>query len=79
VNLQIRDPRAHALARKLAEERGISMTDAVIEALAAELKRARDQRPLAERLAAIASGLRAKSRGPGHRMDKTEIDDMWGQ
>ena len=55
------------------------MTDAVIEALAAELKRARDQRPLAERLAAIASGLRAKSRGPGHRMDKTEIDDMWGQ
>ncbi len=78
MNLQIRDPRAHDLARKLAERRGKSMTEAVIEALEAELQREKDVIPLADRLAAIAAELKSKSRGPGRDMTKDEIDEMWG-
>ena len=74
LKLHIRDPRAHALARRLAEMRRISMTEAVIEALEAQLKHAR--RPLAERLSAISSELRAKARHGGHEMSKEEMDAM---
>lgn len=78
MNLQIRDPRAHELARKLAERRKISMTEAVIEALEAELKRERARRPLPERLAALAADLKAKAGKGGRDMSKDEIDDIWG-
>lgn len=78
MNLQIRHPRAHELARRLAEKRKVSMTEAVIDALEAELKRESKRTPLAERLAAIAGELKAKS-GPGGRpVGKDEIDEMWG-
>ncbi len=78
MNLQIRDPRAHELARKLAEKRKISMTEAVIEALEAELKRQNARAPLADRLAALAADLKAKAGNGGRDMDKDEIDGMWG-
>jgi antitoxin VapB len=78
MNLQIRDPRARELARRLAEKRKISMTDAVIDALEAELRRESESRPLAERLAAIAGELRARAKHGGHDMSKEEIDAMWG-
>jgi antitoxin VapB len=79
MNLQIRDPRAHELARKLAEKRGVSMTEAVIEALEARLGNdGREEKPLAERLSEIAERLKAQA-GPGGRdMTKDEIDEMWG-
>ena len=76
MNLQIRDPRAHDLAKRLAEKRKVSMTDAVIDALEAELRR--ESRPLAERLATIAGELRSKAQPGGHDMTKEEIDAMWG-
>ena len=76
MNLQIRDPRSHQLARRLAEMRRISMTEAVIAALEAQLKQVRW--PLAERLSAISSDLRAKSGKGGREMSKEEIDAMWG-
>ena len=76
MNLQIRDPRAHELARRLAEKRKVSMTDAVIDTLEAELRR--ESRPLAERLATIAGELRSKARPGGHDMTKEEVDAMWG-
>lgn len=79
MNLQIRDPRAHELARRLAAKRKISMTEAVIEALQAELKREDAGTPLAERLAALADDLKAKAdKGVGRDMSKYEIDEMWG-
>lgn len=78
MNLQIRDPRAHQLARRLAERRHVSLTEAVIEALEAQLRRDNEQRPLAERLEAIADDLRAKAGIGGHDMTKDEIDEMWG-
>lgn len=78
MNLQIRDPRAHELARRLAAKRKISMTEAVIEALESELKRESGRVPLANRLAAIAEDFRAKAGHGGRVMDKDEIDEMWG-
>ena len=78
MNLQIRNPRARQLARRLAEKRHVSLTEAVIEALEAQLRHDTARTPLAERLAAIASELRAKAKPGGHDMTKDEVDDMWG-
>lgn len=78
MNLQIRDPKAHALARELAARRKTSMTEAVIAALEAELRRESERRPLAERARTIAGELRARSKGEGRDMTKDEIDAMWG-
>ncbi len=79
MNLQIRDPKAHALARELAKRRKVSMTEAVISALEAELRRDAGRTPLAERAKTIADELRALSKGEGRDMTKDEIDAMWGQ
>jgi len=78
LNLQIRDPRAHELASELATRRKISMTDAVIDALEAELRRERKRIPLADRLAVISGELRGKARPGCHDISKDEIDAMWG-
>jgi len=79
VNLQIRDPRAHRLARQLAEKRRVSMTEAVIAALEAELRRDDGRVTLRERLASVADDLRAKGKAEGRRMSDDEVDAMWGQ
>lgn len=78
MNLQIRDPRAHQLARQLAEKRHLSLTEAVIEALEAQLQRESARTPLADRLAEIANRLQAKATAGGHDMTKDEVDAMWG-
>ncbi len=78
MNLQIRDPRAHKLARQLAEKRHVSLTEAVIEALEAQLRAENTRVPLAERLKDIPGRLRAKGAGGGHEMTKDDIDEMWG-
>lgn len=78
MNLQIRDPKAHALARELAQRRKSSMTEAVIAALEAELRRESERKPLAERARTLATELRSRSKGAGHDMGKDEIDEMWG-
>ena len=78
MNLQIRDPRAHKLARQLAEKRHVSLTEAVIEALEAQLKTENSRVPLATRLKEISGRLKTKGAPGGHEMTKDEIDDMWG-
>ena len=78
MNLQIRDPRAHELARQLAEKRHITLTEAVIEALEAQLRQEIRQTPLAARLAKLAGELAAKAKPGGRNMGKDEIDSMWG-
>ena len=76
--LNIRDPRAAALARDLAKRRGTTMTEAIITALEAEIERERAVTPLAARLAAIADDLVAKSRPGGRRLTRDDIDELWG-
>lgn len=77
--LNVRDPKAQALARELAERRGTSMTRAVVTALENELARDRETAPLKDRLFSLADRL-ARQAGPNRRtVDKNEIDAMWGQ
>jgi antitoxin VapB len=78
MHLQIRDPRARELARKIARQRHVSMTEAVVQALDAEYRRVAAQQPLAERLGAIADELAALAKPGGRDMSKSEIDAMWG-
>ncbi len=66
MNLQIRDPRARELARRIAQRRHISMTEAVVEALEAEYRRVS-----ADELVVLANP-------GGQDMTKDEIDAMWG-
>ena len=75
--LHIRDDRAATLARRLAKRKGVTMTQAVIGALEAEL--AREERPLAERVADIArEAERLGNRARGRVVTKQEIDELWG-
>jgi len=78
MNLQIRDPRAHELARRIAERRHISMTEAVVDALEAEYRRVSAEQSLAQRLGAIADELGALAKPGGREMTKDEVDRMWG-
>lgn len=78
MNLQIRDPRAHELAQRLAKKQKVTMTEAVIAALEAQLADEPDRLPLEDRLGIIARDLRARSTGSGADMTKEEIDRMWG-
>lgn len=54
------------------------MTEAVILALEAELRREAEREPLAARARTLAAELRSRSTGPGRNMTKDEIDAMWG-
>jgi antitoxin VapB len=75
--LHIRDDRAAQLARELAGRRGVTMTEAVIEALEGAL--ARERRPLAERLQDIArEAERLSDPARKRKVGKQEIDDLWG-
>jgi antitoxin VapB len=77
--LTIRDPRAAALARRLAEAHRTTMTQAVVTALEQALRREREATPLATRLGKVAARAKAIA-GPGARaMTKDEIDALSGQ
>ncbi|MGN6551833.1 MAG: type II toxin-antitoxin system VapB family antitoxin [Pararhizobium sp.] len=78
MNLQIRNPRARELARELARKRNVSVTDAVIGALEAELARVREEKPLAERVRPIVDRLLKEAKPGGRDLTKDEIDAMWG-
>jgi len=78
MNLQIRNPRAHELARELAKRRSVSITAAVIEALETELARTKKERPLAERVRPIVDRLLKEAKPGGRDLTKDEIDAMWG-
>jgi antitoxin VapB len=79
MGISIRDREVGELARELARLRKTNMTEAIAHALRVELKRERDKRPLAERLAELAAGLKAEA-GPNPReVTKEDIDAMWGQ
>lgn len=75
--LNVRNPRAHALASELAQRRRTGITEAVIQALEHELERERSTIPLAQRLAALADRALAKA-GPDPRpVTESDRDEMW--
>ncbi len=77
--LHVRDERALKLARKLAEQRGTTLTTAVLTALENELQREAERLPLGERLDEIAKKLAAKGNPEkGVKPDKATIDALWG-
>ncbi|MDR2212729.1 MAG: type II toxin-antitoxin system VapB family antitoxin [Pseudomonadales bacterium] len=78
MHLQIRDPRARELARKIARQRHVSMTEVVVQALETEYRRVAAQRSLAERLNEIADELALIAKPGGQDMSRDEIDAMWG-
>ncbi|HKN25403.1 MAG TPA: type II toxin-antitoxin system VapB family antitoxin [Candidatus Acidoferrum sp.] len=67
MSLNIKDPEAHKLARRLAEETGESMTQVVTSALKEKLsriRRAKRAKATAEELRAIAKRFRSHLKGP---------------
>jgi antitoxin VapB len=75
--LHIRDDRAARLARQLAARKGVTMTQAVVDALESALLR--ETRPLPARLAEIAREAQQLADSARRRaLDKQEIDDLWG-
>ncbi|HEV2900078.1 type II toxin-antitoxin system VapB family antitoxin [Allomesorhizobium camelthorni] len=85
MDLIVDDPRAEALARELAERRNISVNEAVIEALEAELGKskaqqrpAKDREQFLARVREIQADLKARSKPGGRDLTKDEIDEMWG-
>lgn len=78
MNLQVRDPRARKLAKRLAELKKTNMSEAVIAALESELSRANAPRQSAADIAReIRESLDRISRPGGRKMTKDEIDEMW--
>ncbi len=77
--LNVRDPRAQALARELAERRNTTMTKVVVSALENELARDRERIPLRDRLLKLADQLAVDAGPNGRDVSKAEIDAMWGQ
>jgi len=73
----VRDPETDRLVRKLAQKKGIGLTEAIREAVAAELNRQDEEIPLHERLRAIAAPIAGlPDRGPVP--DKAFFDDLSG-
>jgi antitoxin VapB len=67
MSLNIKDPEAHKLAQRLAEETGESMTRVVTVALKEKLfrvRRAKRAKAAAEQLRAIAKRFRSHLKGP---------------
>ena len=76
MNLHVKDPRALELAQKLAEQKGVSVDQAVVSALEAQLA----ERPetLAEFGHRLAQELKARGKPGGRDLTKDEIDQLWG-
>ncbi|MDO9425317.1 MAG: type II toxin-antitoxin system VapB family antitoxin [Methylobacterium sp.] len=75
--LNVRNPRAHELARELAQRRRTGITEVVIQALEHELERERSTTPLAQRLTALADRARSKA-GPNPRpVTEADRDALW--
>ena len=77
--LNIRNPRATVLAKRLAQARGTTMTEAVVTALEQALRRVRDAAPLAARLKTLAQKARSMAGPHGRDMTRDEIDALSGQ
>ena len=77
MTLHIRDSETDDLARRLAERQGLSITDAVRQALANEARRLDEAIPLPERIAALRARVLAHP-ATGLEADKAFYDALSG-
>lgn len=77
--LNVRNPRAHELARELAQRRNTGITEAVIQALEHELERERASTPLSQRLEALADRALAKAGLNPQPVTEADRDAMWAR
>ncbi|WP_439632891.1 type II toxin-antitoxin system VapB family antitoxin [Glycocaulis sp.] len=74
MTLSIKDPQTDALARKLAELKGQTITDAVRAALEAEIARAeRGETARQDRIRALVERVAAGMEGSGHSLDHGDL------
>jgi antitoxin VapB len=74
----VRDPKTDALVRKLAQRKGVGITEAIREAAQNELDREEKKLSLWERTADLRAEI-ASWPDTGLKADKAFFDDMWGQ
>jgi antitoxin VapB len=75
--IHIRDPHADRLVRELARKRGIGLTEAIAQAVAAELARDDAKPSLAERLRPLQAEI-ARRGDTGLKADKAFFDWLSG-
>ncbi len=78
MKLQIRNPRARELAKRIARLRNISPSEAAVQSLEATYQQLADEQPLVNRLGVIADELANLAKSGGQVVTKNEIDAMWG-
>ena len=76
--LHVRDPETDALVRKLAQRKGLGITETIREAVRKELAEDENKLSLWERTADIRARIAAYP-DTGLKADKTFFDDLWGQ
>jgi antitoxin VapB len=76
--LHIRDPETDQLVRRLAERKGIPLTDAVRLAVSNELQRADETPSLWERLRPVQDRIASRP-ATGLEADKAFYDDLGGE
>ena len=75
--LNIRNPQARELAKRLAALRKVTITEAVVGALETEIRREEAREPLSKRLSALADEVLAKARQQRRDVSEDERDAMW--
>lgn len=78
MNLQIRDPRAHQLASRLAALRNTSLTQAVIDALETAVAQQDRRETVNETVARLHRKYLGGRKPQGRNCTKEELDDLWG-
>lgn len=76
--IHIRDSRADRLVRELARKRGVGLTEAIAQAVEAELAREASKPTLWEKVRAIQDEI-ARYPRTGLKADKAFFDDLSGQ
>lgn len=76
--IHVRDPKTDRLVRRLAQRKGIGLTEAIREAVENELQREEQKLSLWDRTADIRARIAAYP-DTGLKADKAFFDDLWGQ
>ena len=74
----VRDPQTDQLVRRLARRRGIGLTEAIKQAVGAELQREEAQPSTLDKIRALQAEVAKRPRS-GLKADKSFFDDLSGQ